>query len=366
MDEHDLWTLGREPLGPAGRARPVEDVLRRGRGLRRRVVAARAATAVTALALVAGAAALASGRGPDADVTMSDDRRDLPVKEEFCDPAAPEPVPAEELDGLRLVPTALPDGIVVDVARPQRQGAGTCVDVDPALVLRDDGGDATVEAEITLEGPFGEPYTGADGVALDPTQLRGREASRTYDPTAPESYTGFTWTEPDGGSWILTGVGVEEATLRGVAEDLMLQASPPDGEPAAALPGDAVPDGFEVTWQATGLPAVEGPTQLEWFVTTTPPFPPGCEVTIATTDRRSPPGRLYRAGPGTRASQVEVRGRPGFAVEENGQVVLDWQEAPGVVGSLVCGGDLETALRVADSLVEVEPGDPRIATSPPG
>jgi hypothetical protein len=71
---------------------------------------------------------------------MSDDRRDLPVKEEFCDPAAPEPVPAEELDGLRLVPTALPDGIVVDVARPRRQGAGTCVDVGPALVLRDHGG----------------------------------------------------------------------------------------------------------------------------------------------------------------------------------------------------------------------------------
>jgi hypothetical protein len=366
MDEHDLQTLGREPLGPAGRARPVEDVLRRGRGLRRRVAVARATAAVVALALVAGAGALATRSGRQPDVMMNPGERDLPVKVEFCDPLPPEPVPADELDGMRLIPTALPDGIAVDGARPVRQGRGNCVDVDPALVLRADGGDRTVEAEITLEGPFGEPFRGGDDVALEPTQLRGRDAARTYDPTAPESYAGFTWTESDGASWLLTGVGVDDATLRGVAEALELQGQPPDGESAAALPDNAVPDGFDVTWQAPGLPAVEGPTQLKWVVTTTPPFPPGCQLTIATTTRQAPPGRLFRAGPGTRASQVEVRGRPGFAVEEHGQVVLDWQEAPGVVGSLVCRGDLETVVRVADSLVEVEPDDPRIVTGSTG
>ena len=46
--------------------------------------------------------------------------------------------------------------------------------------------------------------------------------------------------------------------------------------------------------------------------------------------------------------------------------MLDWQEAPGVVGSLVCRGDLETVVRVADSLVEVEPDDPRIVTGSTG
>ena len=53
-------------------------------------------------------------------------------------------------------------------------------------------------------------------------------------------------------------------------------------------------------------------------------------------------------------------------IEEHGQVFLDWQEAPGVVGSLRCGGDVDTAVRIADSLVEVEPDDPRIVTGSPG
>ena len=66
------------------------------------------------------------------------------------------------------------------------------------------------------------------------------------------------------------------------------------------------------------------------------------------------PGSRSRAG-------VAVRGaETGFAIEEHGQVYLDWQEAPGVVGSLRCSGDLTTAVEVADSLVEVGPDDPRI------
>jgi hypothetical protein len=369
MDEHDLRTLGREPLGPAGRARPIEEVLRRGRGLRRRVVVARATAAAAAVVLVAGAAALASRPGPDADVTMSGDVRNLPVKrQEFCDQPAPEPVPADELDGLRLIPTTPPEGVEVRVAEPMQQSTGTCVDVDPALALRADGGDRTVEAEITLEGPFSEPYRGADDVALEPTQLRGREAARTYDPTAPESYAGFTWTEADGASWILTGVGVDEATVRGFAESLQLRGLPPEGEPAATVPDDAVPDGFEVTWQAQGLPAVEGPTRLEWVVTTTPPVPAGCEITIATTDRQAPPGRMFSAMPGVRSyHEVPVRGtEDGFATEQHGEVFLEWEEANGVVGSLRCAGDVDTAVRIADSLVEVGPGDPRIVTGSPG
>jgi hypothetical protein len=37
-----------------------------------------------------------------------------------------------------------------------------------------------------------------------------------------------------------------------------------------------------------------------------------------------------------------------------------------VVGSLRCGGEPDTAARVADSLAEVEPDDPRIAVGSTG
>ncbi|HEX5947622.1 MAG TPA: hypothetical protein VFY82_15165, partial [Acidimicrobiales bacterium] len=368
MDEHDLWSLGREPLGPHGQARPVEDVLRRGRGLRRRAVAARATAAVALVTLVAGVGVLATRPADDADVSVSGTDRELPVKWTTCDPPPAEPIAAEELDGLRLLPTTLPDGIELVAARPERQATGTCVDVDPALVLRADGGDGTVAAEIVLEGPFGEPYRGGDEVALEPTELRGRAASRTYNPTAPESPGGFTWTEPDGASWLLDGVGTTESELRGVAEALVLHGSPPQGEPAAALPDEAVPDRYHVSWQAPGLPRVEGPSQRRWIVTMSPPGPTGCEITLATTARRAPPGRLWSVTPGSRShAGLAVRGTAsGFAVEERGQVYLDWQEAPGVVGSLRCTGDVSTAVEVADSLVEVEPDDPRIDTGAPG
>jgi hypothetical protein len=360
MDDHDLRTLDHEPLGDGARPRPVEDVLRRGRTLRRRAVAARTAPvlAVVAVAATAGVAALRGGPGPE--VATGPDEPELPTKVAFCDSPDAEPVPADQLDGLRLVPGWLPPGIDLVAAAPVRQVTGECAAVDPALVLRAVGDDGTVGAEIVLEGPFGQPYEGEDGITLEPTQLRGGDASRTFDATSPGSSTGFTWTEPDGASWVLTGTGTDDPTLRAVAEALELAGHPPDGDPAAALPEGAIPAGFAVVWQDPGLPEVEGPARLEWHVTTTDPGYPPCGLTIATTDLQAPPGRLFRSGAGTRATVVDVRGHPGFAIEERGMTFLDWDEAPGVAGSLQCPGDVDTALRIAGSLVEVAPDDPLI------
>jgi hypothetical protein len=364
MDEHDLITLRDEPLDPAGAPRPVDDVFARGRRVRRRATLARVAPVVVALALLGGVGAVALRGDRQGEVAVTTNPGDdlLPMRPEFCEAPDPEPVPAGELDGLRLVPTTLPGGVEVSAAQAARQSGGTCVQADPALVLRAVGGGGTVDAEITLDGPFDDPYPGADDVVTEPTRLRGRPASRISDHTAEDSYVGFTWTEPDGASWILKGVGLEEASLRQVAEALVLRRSPAEGEPAASLPDDAVPAGFDVAWQAQGVPMAEGPTWLEWVVTTNPPWPAGCDIAIRTTAREAAPGRLYTSSADSRTSLVDVRGGEGLAIEEHGGVSLAWQEAPGVVGSLFCGGDLDTALRVADSLVEVAADDPRITT----
>lgn len=370
MEEHDLWRLGREPLGPHGRARPVEDVMRRGRGLRRRAVAARAGMAVAALAVVAGGGVLATRPvEQDDDVSMSGAEPELPEKWTVCGAPPAESIAAAEVDGLRLLPTTLPDGVEVASAQAEQQSTQGCADVDPALILRAEGAGGTVDAEMVLEGPFREPYRGADDVALEPTELRGGAASRTFDGTAPDSPTGgFTWTESDGASWLLTGVGATEEELRRVAEALELTRAPGQGEPAADLTDDAVPDRYEVVWQAQGLPRVEGPTQRRWVVTTRPAWPSGCELIMTATELRAPPGRLWSVAPGSRTSaDIAVRGTDtGFAVEERGQAYLDWQEGEGVVGSLRCEGDLERVVAVADSLVEVEPDDPRIDAGAPG
>lgn len=363
MDEHELRTLGRAPLGLTGEPRPVGDVLARGRLIRRRAAVARAVPVVVVAVglLAAGAGVLAQrGDGPPADMATGPDGRTVALPPEFCDGVDAEPVPADEADGLRLVPDDLPGGVVVSAAEPRRVGRGTCVEVDPALILRALDG-AEVEAEIVLEGPYDEPYRGGDDVGLEPTELRGLDAFRTFDPTAPNSYVGFTWTEPDGRSWRLTGVGADEGAVRRTAEALVLDGAGAADDPAAALADDEVPPGYEVTWQAPGLPAEEATGQLEFVVTTSPAFPDGCEVTVRTTELRAPPGRMDDASPGTRVTEVDVRGGTGLAVEQHGRAFVYWTEAPGVVGELMCGGDVEAAVRAVDSLEEIPADDPRIA-----
>jgi hypothetical protein len=76
---------------------------------------------------------------------------------------------------------------------------------------------------------------------------------------------------------------------------------------------------------------------------------------------------MFSAMPGIRSyHEVPVRGGQGFATEQYGEVFLDWQEAPGVVGSLRCAGGVDAAVQIADSLVEVDPGDPRVVIIAPG
>jgi hypothetical protein len=368
MDEHDLWTLGQAPLGPAGTPRPVGDVLRRGTGLRRRAAAARASAAVVMVGLVAGVGVLAARPGQEADVVVGPDRpdvQDLPtMPPQFCDPPSG-PATLDEMDGLRLIPNYLPDGVEFTGVDPARERMDGCAEVDPALVLRLEGTDGTLAAEMVLEGPFSAPYPGGDEITLEPTDLRGREASRVRTGVPDATFLGFAWTEVDGASWLLTAHGADEATVRAVAEALELEAAPIDADPVAVLPDDAMPDGYAATWQARGLPVVEGPERLVWQLVINPPAPEGCTITISTTRREAPPGEMSAAGPGVRADdRVAVRGTEGFAIEEGGIVVLDWQETPGVVGRLMCNGDIDEAVRVADSLEEVEPDDPRIQPGP--
>src|SRR5918994_3309197 len=75
--------------------------------------------------------------------------------------------------------------------------------------------------------------------------------------------------EPDGWSWELTGYGTaaNESTLRAVAEALELDSAPEPDEPRAQLAAEAVPPGFEMTWQPQGAPVAASPAETIWRVT---------------------------------------------------------------------------------------------------
>jgi hypothetical protein len=357
MDENDLLTLHREPLGPGGRPRPVDDVLGRGRRLRRRATAARAVPVLVAASLlVAGAGVLArngTAGDRDADVSTSPEDETVPQPGGACDPREPERLPLEEApDALRLAPGG---GATTAQVELHRYDMGTCTTVDPALVLQAvDGG--VIEAEITLAGPYGEPYRVHEGAV--PTELAGRRASRVSTWSNWEQHAAFTWTEPDGRSWLLTGVGVDEPTVRAVAEQLGLDGASADGEPVADLPTAAVPPGFELAWQAPGRPAVEEATWLEWVVTTADGAPEECRASLRRTLLEAPPeATASYAFPDGRAELVDVRDRTGLAVTETVSATVQWREAPGVVGVVTCPGGVEEAVAYADSLEPVEPDE---------
>jgi hypothetical protein len=369
MDELDLHDLGREPLGPAGEPRPVGDVVRRGRHLRRRAAVARAVPIVVLVAaLAAGAGALVprgEGAQPDVEVSSPPGDATLPLGGPVvgCTAGAPGHVAPDEVDpALRLAPDpdALPGGADVASLVPRRLDDGACVDIDPALVLhRVDG--AAMTGEIALWGPFAEAVPVGERETTDPGRLDGRDASQPAMWSDWSQHAALTWTEPDGRSWLLEGSGTDEATVLAVAAGLVLDGRPTEGDPAAALPPDAVPSGFEVAWQAPGLPAVELAVREEWVVTTEPPFlAGGCEVVLRTTARSAPVALRPLAFPDGRAERVEVRGVAGIAVEEPGNAAVYWQEAAGVAGQVTCASDVATVVRVAESLDAVDTDDPRV------
>jgi hypothetical protein len=373
MDELDLHDLGRQPLGPAGEPRSVGDVVRRGRHLRRRSAVARAVPVV----LVAGALAVGVGalvqRGdggrPDVEMSSPPDDATLPPARPgvACAGGDPAPVAPDGLDpALRLAPDpdVLPGGAEVTSLVPRRLDDAACADVDPALVLHRVDGRA-ITGEIAVWGPFGEPVRDGGAATGDPGRLAGRDASQLAMWSHWSEHAAFTWTEPDGRSWLLEGVGTDEATVRAVAARLVLDGRPAEDEPAAALPADAVPSGFEVAWQAPGLPAVELPVRDEWVVVTDPPVVDGgCEVVLRTTARSAPVVLRPLAFPDGRAERVDVRGGSGIAVEETGSASVYWQEAPGIAGQVACAGDVAMAVRVADSLGAVDLDDPRLGAHP--
>jgi hypothetical protein len=357
MDENDLRTLDREPLRPGGRPRPVDDVLGRGRRLRRRATAARALPVVVAASLLIAGAGVLAGNGTtgdgDADVSTSPDASTVPQPGPGYCPQEPQVLTSEEAPGeLLLVPDS---GGTTGSTQLNRYDADGCTSVDPALVLRAVDG-AVIEAEITLAGPYGEPYRAPESAT--PTELAGRQASRASTWSESDSHVAFTWTEPDGRSWLLTGVGAgaDEQTVRALAERLDLDNAPADGEPAADLPSAAVPPEFERVWRAPGLPAVEHGPWLEWVVMPGQGSSEDCSVSVRTTALEAPPGSMASAAaPDGQAEQVEVRGATGLAAAEAMSATVQWREAPGVVGSATCPGGIEAVVQFAESLVLQEP-----------
>ena len=362
MDENDLRTLGHEPPGPGGRPRPVGDVLGRGRRLRRRATAARALPVVVAASLlVAGAGALARNGATgndDADVSTSPDASTVPQPGPGYCPPEPEVLLSEEVPGeLLLVPDS---GETTGSTQLNSYAGDGCTSVDPALVLRAVDG-AVIEAEITLAGPYGEPYRAPEGATAEPTEptefpRRGASGVSTW--SGSDSHVAFTWTEPDGRSWLLTGVGAgaDDQTVRALAERLDLDNAPADGEPAADLPSAAVPPEFERVWRAPGLPAVEHGPWLEWVVMPGQGSSEDCSVSVRTTALEAPPGSMASAAaPDGQAEQVEVRGATGLAAAEAMSATVQWREAPGVVGSATCPGGIEAVVQFAESLVLQEP-----------
>jgi hypothetical protein len=402
IDEQELYGLGDPRRGPDVSVRPVEDVLARGTRLRRRRRTLRTAGATSLVVgfIVAGliAADLEAGTADDPDVRAGQDRTRTdaiapPPPPPACadeppsDPgtvrgvSAPTPLPKEEVpDELRVLPEWTPDNQPVTVAQGNTW-TDPCPDTapfprDPSLVLvsADANGDGAADAQIRLDGPMPRPLGDGIGLGRTDTELRGGPALLVHSDGIGSLM--LAWTDPDGWSWELTGMGgVDEPTLMAVAEALVLTSQPADDEPVAGLDPTMVPAGFRVAQQTIGTPAPVPTSWVKWSVEIGG-NPGGNETGIKCYMEVQPvaPGSRLEDRVGVSGTPAEVNGEFalwGSSIAGPG-TALYWHPSPSVLATAGCVDwdhpgttlDQETIVRLAESVVPVTADDPRLPDDP--
>lgn len=393
IEEHDLLTLADPDSGPPIPHPSLDAVVARGRRLRRRRHAFRALGAVTAIAGLAGAGLVARGEPGDPEVTAAGDPSATSPPEGEWPSSPPPPTecetryvgpgeepeswdvmrvsdsdslsPAEVPEDMRVLPTWTPNGEEVSTVTGMRW-TDPCPDrapipADPALVMEAVGEGAT--GQITLSGP--EPQRWGQGLEQEPTQLRGQDARLLRS-----DGLAFTWTDADGWSWWLHGDEevTDEATLRTVGEALELDSSPKGDDPVAVLAVDAIPEGFEIQWQARGAPTPLAPVTTKWSVVVGEQQ----EVTrgiVCQLDVETPVGESSLDMTTYEGEIVTVNGEEAAWTTFLDHKVVVWEVAPGVRAGANCSlweesgvhdMDLDTHLRFAESVEPVAADDPRL------
>jgi hypothetical protein len=357
IDERELRRL-------AARGTEVPDVngvVRRGRQLRRARRVWRGAAALSSVAVVVAAVAVVSRVGSDAApvelaapvdlpagvAPPDDDGEDCGGYAELRDP--------EEAAVPRLMPEWLPPGLEVGHAWARAVIAEhlTCPPVPTALVALRPGDGGAIAAAVRVRGPSAEPFRQYEALAYEHVTVRTDEGAQLVRFPADPSFLQAQWTEPDGTSWSMIGHGVDSTTLLAVAEDLDLQGS--GGTPVAHLRRPV--DGLEEVWNLDELPGELPPGEPYWHVS----IDDGQTLSIDVSRPLVPTPAISVADvPGARL--VEVRGHTAVAVTEGSPfgVWLTWDEEPGLRVSISGSLDLDTLVRIAESLAPAAPDDQRI------
>ena len=392
IDERELYALGERGKGPVIPHRPLEAVLARGTRLRRRRQAVRAVGASTVVAGLLGSGLLVRARsGGEADVRAAEDPTTTD-RDESTPPPPPPPdceverfyagdqIPTSEVPAeMRVLPGSVPGDPPITYAAGQRY-TNPCPDTAPypadsALEMKADDGDGIAEAVIRLSGPLPRPESDTVGMSRGPTELRGGAAT-LVQPGGSTDNVAFAWTEPDGWSWSIIGVNVDEATLRAATEALVLDSSPENDDPTASLAPADLPAGFRVTWQTLGTPKPVVPQTMSWNVSfgTTGAGETGmrCELQVSQYASDIPLGN-----DGSIATEhVTVNGEDALWNPVGGSGYLGlgsltWMVAPDVVATMGCldqsigtGGEgsvgVDAMIPVAESVVPVAADDPRL------
>jgi hypothetical protein len=256
-------------------------------------------------------------------------------------------------DGLRYLPSAVPDGFHsygawATVERP-------CKPKRAALVLLDNPG-GVVHRAVTVWGPDaadtdfffgGQGQGGTPQTTVTVRGVAGRLQATGYGPRDRQT---LGWTETGSGEhWIATSVGMsgdELAALAGV-----LQVTP--GAASLAAPAAR---GFS---QEATQPAAPVGAQAQWYVDYQPNAGPAPDADITIEVRRGDLLAGLSAGaPATRVTTTN--GHPSVAFTQGTVSFLQVQIAPGVTAQLSGPLRVDQLGRLAADLQPVAANDPRI------
>lgn len=341
IDENELTRLRMTEPNPI---RPIEEITRRARQIRKRRTGLRLGAGGAAFALVAVAVgptlhvpgskmirALTGGRHPAAGQNTSDPRCNA-----FARPAEP-----HAADAVRYLATEIPAGL--ELTRAFANEELLCGPQQVALVLAQQRPDGTgplralavwpevVRVEGSVATPTAAPSAepGYIAPASSGVDVRGTHGSLV----ATGSSTELTWTELGGANWRVTSSATSTSDLLRVVDALRIDATTGVVSlPAPASYGfEAVPLGPTTFAVPTWSPV--------WYADY---LPPGCPdaaqgancagfSVLVNTRGLVPPEAVASQVSGSLVTYAHVHGHLAVQQDWGSITALTWQERPGIV-----------------------------------
>lgn len=252
----------------------------------------------------------------------------------------------------RLWPADLPAGWSVDTVLANRTDSSTAGCVAPSLVLAEMADDQVVGGIVRVVGPVRRVNQPGDPTRI-PDRVAGLAADEIVYPGLGDArFHRWVVTGAPDGEWEVVTLGLSESRAREITDRLTFTAT------QVSYPDDAT---VSVRYRRNGPPYPRHTSGgIDWSLTLLDPSGRERQLEVRRDTLRLPLG-AREFSPGTRFFELDGHAAMDDPVSAR-RHVLSIEVLPGVVASATAFGDEADVERLLTSLVDLDPGDPRLVT----